>query len=116
MSKVLTYRGYTGTVEFSEDDNILYGKVQGIRSLISYEGETIKEIAEDFHGAVDDYLVLCEEAGETPEIPYKGSFNVRVKPELHREAAIYAYTHDCSLNKFVEESIEKNLYNLGEIG
>lgn len=114
MSKVLTYRGYTGTVEFSEEDNILYGKVQGIRTLISYEGETIKEIVEDFHGAVDDYLALCNENMKTPEIPYKGTFNVRVKPELHRAAAIYAYAHDYSLNKFVEESIEKNLSILHE--
>ena len=37
MSNVMNYKGYTGSVEFSEEDHIFYGKVLGIRSLISYE-------------------------------------------------------------------------------
>ena len=61
MSNVLEYKGYVGSIEFSEEDCIFFGKVQGIRSLISYEGESAKELVEDFHTAVDDYLKLCEE-------------------------------------------------------
>jgi ABC-2 type transport system ATP-binding protein len=34
----MEYKGYVGSVEFSENDGVFYGKVQGIRSLISYEG------------------------------------------------------------------------------
>ena len=58
MKNTMEYKGYIGSVEFSEEDCILYGKVMGIRS---YEGETAKELLEDFHGAVDDYLTLCKE-------------------------------------------------------
>lgn len=61
MKNTMEYKGYIGSVEFSEEDCILYGKVMGIHSLISYEGETAKELLEDFHGAVDDYLILCKE-------------------------------------------------------
>ena len=61
MKNTMEYNGYIGSVEFSEEDCILYGKVMGIHSLISYEGETAKELLEDFHGAVDDYLTLCKE-------------------------------------------------------
>ena len=61
MKNTMEYKGYIGSVEFSEEDCILYGKVMGIHSLISYEGETAKELLEDFHGAVDDYLTLCKE-------------------------------------------------------
>ena len=109
MNGVMNYRGYTGSVEFSEADQVLYGKVQGIRSLISYEGETVKELVDDFHSSVDDYLEMCKAEGDTPEIPYKGSFNVRVKPEVHKEAAMYAIAHGSTLNKFVEESIVARL-------
>ena len=45
------------------------GKVLGIRSLISYEGATIKELQDDFHGAVNDYLALCKAEGDAPEVP-----------------------------------------------
>lgn len=110
MNNIMQYKGYVGSVEFSEGDGILYGKVQGIRSLISYEGSTVQELVDDFHGAVDEYLALCEEEGTPPEVAYKGSFNVRFKkPENHRRAAIYAMTHNQSLNGFVEACVEKEL-------
>ena len=59
MSSVMKYKDYIGSVEFSEEDQIFYGKVLGIHSLISYEGESAKELIQDFHEAVDDYLELC---------------------------------------------------------
>ncbi len=54
MNNTIQYRDYVGSVEFSEEDGIFYGKVMGIRSLISYEGENAKELINDFHAAVDD--------------------------------------------------------------
>ena len=64
MSEVLRYKGYVGSIEYSETDGVFFGKVLGIRSLISYEGNCAKELVEDFQGAVDDYLSLCEREGE----------------------------------------------------
>lgn len=106
MSNVLQYKGYVGSIEFSEDDKIFYGKVQGIRSLISYEGENAEALVTDFHDAVDDYLALCEERGSEPERAYKGVFNVRISPTLHREAAICAFEQKTSLNALVENAIQ----------
>ena len=59
MGNTIQYKGYVGSVEFSEEDEIFYGKVMGVRSLISYEGENEKELLNDFHNAVDDYLKAC---------------------------------------------------------
>ena len=109
MSNTMEYKNYVGSVEFSEADGVFFGKVMGIRALISYEGTTAKELVEDFHGAVDDYLSLCEESHTTPERAYKGSFNVRVSPELHRQAAIYAAAHQMTLNGFVEKAMRSSL-------
>jgi len=105
MSNVLEYKGYIGSIEFSESDACFYGKVQGIRSLISYEGESAKELVSDFRSAIDDYLLLCEERGSEPERAYKGTFNIRISPELHKDAAIYAYEHKVSLNSVVESAL-----------
>ena len=55
MNNTMEYKGYVGSVEFSEEDGLFYGKVMGIRALISYEGSTAAELVNDFHGAVDDY-------------------------------------------------------------
>ena len=71
MNNTIRYKGYVGSVEFSEEDGIFYGKVLGIRSLISYEGENAKELLDDFHGAVDDYLESCKELGKSLRLPLK---------------------------------------------
>ena len=110
MNNIIEYKGYVGSVEFSESDGLFYGKVQGIRSLISYEGTNASELIADFHGAIDDYLAFCEEEGTAPEVTYKGSLNVRFKKsDTHRRAAIYAITHQQSLNSFIEEAVEEKL-------
>lgn len=105
MNNTMEYRGYIGSIEFSEEDCLLFGKVQGIRALISYEGTTAQELVEDFHGAVEDYLAMCEERGEAPEKAYKGSFNVRISPQLHQQAAVYAISQQISLNSLVETAL-----------
>ena len=66
MNNTMEYKGYVGSVEFSEEDALFYGKVLGIRALISYEGTNAAELVADFHGAVDDYLELCVQSGTEP--------------------------------------------------
>ena len=106
----LEYKGYTGTIEYSREDDLLYGKVLGIRSLISYEGKTGKELEEDFKEAVDTYLKDCKEQGLEPEKPFKGSFNIRISPKLHKKAALLAMKDKMSLNNFVAESIKERIF------
>ena len=109
MNNTMEYKGYVGSVEFSEEDGVLFGKVLGIRALISYEGESGKELLADFHSAVDDYLSLCAEKDIEPERAYKGSFNVRISPELHKKIAVCAASQQISLNSFVENALRASI-------
>lgn len=110
MNNVLEYKDYYGTVEFSQEDGLLFGKVIGISGLISYEGDSVQSLEQNFKEAVDDYLDTCKQNGKSPMKSYKGSFNVRIKPDLHRDAVLYAATHNKSLNAFVAEAIEYKLH------
>ena len=105
MNNTIQYKGYVGSVEFSEEDGIFYGKVMGIRSLISYEGESAKELLDDFHGAIDDYLKTCKAERKQPEIAFKGSFNIRLSPDLHKKLFIYTTAHQISMNKYIEDTL-----------
>ena len=107
--KYLNYKGYTGSIEYSQEDDLLYGRVLGIKSLISYEGSTGKELYADFKRAIDEYLATCEEEGLKVEKPFKGSFNVRLSSKLHEKAALLAMETKTSLNAFVAESIRMRL-------
>ena len=70
VGNTIQYKGYVGSVEFSEEDGIFYGKVMGVRSLISYEGENEKELLNDFHAAVDNYLEFCKDAEPLAVVKY----------------------------------------------
>lgn len=66
-NNTIEYKCYIGSIEFSEEDSLYFGKVKGINSLISYEGKDIDELTQDFHDAIDDYLTMCMEEGIEPE-------------------------------------------------
>lgn len=102
----LTYKGYYTEIHYSEEDKALFGKIEGIADLVNFESDSARDIEEEFHKAVDDYLAYCEGKGKSPDKPYKGSFNVRINPELHKQAALYAAMRDKTLNTVVSEAIE----------
>jgi predicted HicB family RNase H-like nuclease len=101
----LTYKGYTGSVEFSEKDEVFHGKLIGIRDLVTYEATDAPGLKASFREAVEDYLVTCKKHGRQPDVPFKGSFNVRVGRDLHKRAAIYASERGKKLNVLVGEAL-----------
>lgn len=109
MSNLLLYKNYNGTVKYSKEDHYLFGKVVGIKSILSYERDSVKELEQDFQNVIGEYLAECKERNVEPEQPYKGTFNVRISPEFHRNIAVYAIGHGKRLNAVVEEAIG-NLY------
>ncbi|MCI8404410.1 MAG: type II toxin-antitoxin system HicB family antitoxin [Clostridia bacterium] len=106
MSNTLTYKNYIGTVNFSEEDGVFFGKVIGITDSISFEGDSVDSLVEDFHNAVDEYLEFCAENNKEPQQQYKGSFNVRISPDLHRQASLMAQAQHISLNNLIEQSVK----------
>ncbi|NEO64914.1 MAG: type II toxin-antitoxin system HicB family antitoxin [Moorea sp. SIO4G2] len=109
MNNLMKYKEYLGSVNYNDEDEILYGKVEYIRSLISYEGQDVESLRASFHEAVDDYLELCQLKGIEPEKPFKGSFNIRPGTDLHRRAAYAAIEQGINLNQLVTEALEQYL-------
>jgi len=105
MKNYLEYNGYIGTLEFSADDKIFFGKIQGINDLITFEGSSVNELEKSFEEAVDDYLETCKLLNKAPDKSYKGSFNVRVSQELHRKIALLATKKGLNLNEVVKEAL-----------
>lgn len=105
----LTYNGYIGTVNFSEKDNVFFGKVEGIDGLVNFEGESVSELVSAFHEAVDDYVAYCQEEGIEPHKSYSGSLNVRINPETHSKVATLAKQAGITINAFIKSAIEKQV-------
>ena len=103
----MEHRGYVGSAQFSESDRVFHGRVQGIRDVVSYEGESVEALEADFRAAVDHYLAMCAADGEEPERPFPGKFLVRTSPEVHRAIASTAAREGKSLNAWVAETLER---------
>jgi len=108
-TNILLYKGYIGSVNFSYEDEVFWGKIEHINDLISFESDNSHELKSRFEQAVDDYLEFCLTKSIKPEKPFKGSFNIRLSPEIHRAAYVKARQSGVSLNKYIEKTLEKEL-------
>jgi len=109
MSYSLQYHGYDGSVRFSAEDRMLHGRILDIHDMVSYGGHGIEDVEGNFHAAVDEYLAFCKKTGKTPDTPFKGTFNIRVGPDLHRRAALLAESRKTKLNTVVQQALEEYL-------
>jgi len=103
----MTYKGYTARVEYDERDNIFVGRILGIRSIVSFHGETVAELRAEFEHAVKDYLAECKQQGIQPEKPASGKLLLRVPPEVHGRALIAAQAAGKSLNQWATEALQQ---------
>ena len=106
----LEYKGYKGSVEYSKEDNCLFGKVQGMsKALILYEGQTLEELRKDFEAGVDSYLEGCKADGVEPAKPYSGRLNLRMSSELHSRVAAFVAASGTTINDFINKAITNEL-------
>ena len=106
----LEYKGYKGSVEYSKEDNCLFGKVQGMsKALILYEGQTLDELRQDFEAGVDSYIEGCRTDGVEPAKPYSGRLNLRMSSELHSRMAAFVAASGTTINDFINKAIKNEL-------
>jgi len=108
MDNILKYKNFIATVKYSEEDESFIGRLEGINSVVSFEGQSVEELKSAFHEAVESYLDFCHRKRITDiQKSYTGIFNVRINPDMHRRAAITAKLHGKTLNSFVKEAIDQ---------
>ncbi len=106
--KPLEYKGYLGSVEY--EDTYLYGKILLINDLVTFEGDSIKELKAAFEESVDDYLATCQELGKEPDKPFKGTFNIRMSPEWHKDLSAIACREETSLNALILRAVKHEYF------
>lgn len=109
MKDVLTYKDYMGSVHYCAEDEIFYGKLEGIEDLVTFEAKNVDALKSAFKESVEDYLETCKREDKETEKSYKGSFNVRISPELHKSAKRAAVEQGISLNQLMQKALENEL-------
>ncbi|MCM0082568.1 type II toxin-antitoxin system HicB family antitoxin [Geomonas sp. Red32] len=103
----MTYREYAAKIEYSDEDACFVGHIAGIKDVVGFHADSVKELRVAFQEAVDDYLSTCEKLGRPPQKPYSGKLMLRVPPEVHARAAMMAEAHGMSLNQWASEVLSK---------
>jgi predicted HicB family RNase H-like nuclease len=103
----MTYKSYTARVEYDNRDDVFVGRVLGLQSILSFEGNSLEALKSAFEEAINDYLQECQEKGLTPEKPASGKLLLRLAPELHGQAMVAAKAAGKSLNQWVAEALHR---------
>ncbi len=103
----MTYKGYAARIEYSDEDGCFIGHIAGIKDVIGFHAESVKELRAAFEEAVGDYLATCEKSGRASQKPYSGKLMLRVPPEVHARAAMMAEAHGMSLNQWATEVLSR---------
>ena len=101
----MKYKGYEAIIEYDELDKLFVGRVINTLDVIAFDGLSVEELEKSFHSAIDEYLEDCRTQGKAPEKPFSGRFNLRISPDLHRQAVLLAEKEGISLNALVEKSL-----------
>lgn len=109
----MTYKGYSGSVETSLEDQVLFGTVQFIQDVVVFEGNTLQELRKSFEEAVEAYLAACHQDGKQPDKPASGMFQVRLEPEMHQKLTLYAQSNGIKLNDAVKLAVQRLLSDIG---
>ena len=103
----MEYKDYVGTVEWYDDENIFKGEVLRLNNHLTYQGKDIKELRDNFHKCINNYLEVCEKNNIKREIPFKGSFNIRISDDIYRLLCKKAKEENISINKIISIALEE---------
>lgn len=104
---MLSYKGYTGSLEVDTEAGIIFGRVLDIRDVVTFKGHTPAEAVQAFHDSVDDYLEFCQELGESPNKPFSGKLPFRTTPERHRMVCLAASKMGKSINAWMDDVLTR---------
>ena len=104
---MMEYKGYRATVTFDDSAGVFFGTVVDTRDVITFEGDSVKQLRREFKFSVDDYLNACRECGRDPDKPYSGEISFKVSSKVHRTADAAARSEGKSLEEWLAETVER---------
>ncbi|VXC26194.1 Toxin-antitoxin system HicB family antitoxin [Pseudomonas sp. 8Z] len=106
----MNYKGYAARIEYSDEDGLFIGHIAGIRDVVGFHGESVKELRGAFEEAVDDYLETCAKLERSPQKPYSGKLSLRLEPALHASVAVKAELAHKSINQWVVDVLDREAH------
>ena len=109
--KTMKYKGYSARIEYSDEDGFFVGHIAGIRDVVGFHGESVKELLMAFEEAVEDYLETCKKVGKRPQKSYSGKLMLRIPAQVHGAVAQAAEASGKSINQWAADMLEKAVHS-----
>ena len=91
----IQYKGFTGTIEYSSEDGCLIGQILNVQNaIIVYEGQSVGEITQMFHQAVDEYIQDNQQ------------IEITLPLDMQQKVAILAAEKGQTPNEFIRKTLE----------
>ena len=105
MNHTVQYKGYTASIEHSDEDACYVGRVMGMnRHRMAFHGDTIEETHSVFIETIDFYLDTCAEEGTEPERP--SAIIVLLPTNLYLEVSEKAERKGLTVPKLIAEAVQ----------
>jgi predicted HicB family RNase H-like nuclease len=111
MKNLLEYKGFTAKIEFDPRDEIFFGKLIEIDDEVTFHGETVAELKQNFHETVDFHIEVCKKLNKPVKKQFSGKVMLRVAPEIHANFAKQAVAKKQSLNQWATNILLKECQN-----
>ena len=108
-NNILEYKGFKAKIEFSADDNVFFGYLIGIDDIVTFHGETVKQLRKAFRESVDFHIEVCEKVGKKPKKQYSGKVMLRLPNQLHAKISEAAASAGKSINEWGKDVLESAL-------
>ena len=103
----MMYKGYIGKVAYDDDAKIFHGQFIGLKDVITFQGESVKELEQACKDSINDYLAFCRELGQNPEKTFSGKVHVRLDPSVHANLVMQAAVKGISLNDLISSKLSQ---------
>lgn len=111
MMNTMTYKGYLAEIEYDDEDAILVGHLSGIKDIVGFHAESVSELKIAFEQSVENYLMACDQLGQSPDKSSDAQILLNVTSDIHRAASISAEQAGKSLNQWLSEVLQNVLSN-----
>jgi predicted HicB family RNase H-like nuclease len=98
---------YDAIINFDPEINLFRGEFVGLNGSADFYADSIDKLRREGEISLKVFLDFAKEKNIDPKKALLGKLVLRLKPEIHRKYKLLASSKNISLNKLLNDTLEK---------
>ena len=107
MTNVMKFGEYDAVIHFDPEIDMFRGEFVGLNGSADFYADSIEKLRHEGEISLRVFLDFAKEKNIQPKKPLSGKLVLRLKPEIHRKYKLLASSKNISLNKLLNDTLEK---------